>query len=294
MNYKQMISSPTLSIFDKKIYEKSISKLQKIYCRNCGKSGHLYKFCKNPIMSFGIILYRTNKEKKEYLIIRRKDSIGYVEFIRGKYTINNIKYILLIIDEMSLEEKLKILNYKFNYLWKKLWMQNDSTILFKTDYYSARDKFKKIKDGIYINNKFYNLNVLIKSSLTKWSETEWGFPKGRRNFKETDIETALREFKEETNIKNTDFILDNSIPRVIEEYVGSNNITYKHIYYLAKYIGDGNVILDYNNKSQITEISKIEFNSYTNCIKKFRTYHIEKKLALKYIHQHLKNQHLNQ
>jgi 8-oxo-dGTP pyrophosphatase MutT (NUDIX family) len=29
-------------------------------------------------------------------------------------------------------------------------------------------------------------------------EPEWGFPKGRRNYNEKDIDCALREFSEET------------------------------------------------------------------------------------------------
>ena len=29
-----------------------------IYCTNCGKTGHLYKNCKNPIVSYGIMLFK--------------------------------------------------------------------------------------------------------------------------------------------------------------------------------------------------------------------------------------------
>ena len=28
------------------------------YCSNCGKSGHIYKNCKNPIISYGIMLFK--------------------------------------------------------------------------------------------------------------------------------------------------------------------------------------------------------------------------------------------
>ena len=54
------------------------------FCNNCGKQGHTYQQCRKPITSIGIILYRINNKNTEYLLIRRKDSLGYVDFIRGK------------------------------------------------------------------------------------------------------------------------------------------------------------------------------------------------------------------
>ena len=63
------------------------NKKQRLYiCNNCGIHGHLFYKCKKPIMSFGIICYRYNIYSKEieYLLICRKDSLGYVDFLRGK------------------------------------------------------------------------------------------------------------------------------------------------------------------------------------------------------------------
>jgi hypothetical protein len=67
-----------------------------IYCYNCGNIGHLYKSCHYPIISLGVICikYYNNKfnsldefkKINKLLLIRRKDSIGYTDFIRGKYT----------------------------------------------------------------------------------------------------------------------------------------------------------------------------------------------------------------
>ena len=61
------------------------------FCSNCANIGHLFHNCKYPITSVGIIVYRINNinNKIEYLMIRRKDTIGYIEFIRGKYPLNN-------------------------------------------------------------------------------------------------------------------------------------------------------------------------------------------------------------
>ena len=80
------------------------------FCNNCGKFGHNTNDCKMPITSIGIILFRYMDDKLQYLMIRRKDSFGFVDFIRGKYGTNNDIYLRRIIDEMTVSEKDKILN----------------------------------------------------------------------------------------------------------------------------------------------------------------------------------------
>jgi len=59
------------------------------YCNNCGKYGHLYHQCKTPITSFGIIVFRIKNDIPQYLMIRRKDTLGYIDFMRGKYSAYN-------------------------------------------------------------------------------------------------------------------------------------------------------------------------------------------------------------
>ena len=56
--------------------------LRKDYCNNCGNYGHLYKNCRHPILGYGVILY--NKDLK-IIMVERKDSLSYIEFMRGKY-----------------------------------------------------------------------------------------------------------------------------------------------------------------------------------------------------------------
>ena len=58
-------------------------------CRACGKIGHLYNQCKLPITSIGFIVFRILNKQLQYLMIRRKDTLGFIDFMRGKYSINN-------------------------------------------------------------------------------------------------------------------------------------------------------------------------------------------------------------
>ena len=63
--------------------------MKTIYCTNCGKIGHNHKNCKNPIISYGIMLFKYEVDEFKLLLVQRKDSIAYIEFIRGKYSITN-------------------------------------------------------------------------------------------------------------------------------------------------------------------------------------------------------------
>jgi len=90
-------------------------------CNNCGKQGHTFKQCKNPITSFGVIVFRIYKNQRQYLMIRRKDTLGYIDFMRGKYSITNQKYILNMLKQMTCQEKKKLQTMTFDELWTEIW-----------------------------------------------------------------------------------------------------------------------------------------------------------------------------
>jgi 8-oxo-dGTP pyrophosphatase MutT (NUDIX family) len=62
---------------------------------------------------------------------------------------------------------------------------------------------------------------------------EWGFPKGRRDQGESEFACAIREFWEETNIRDTEIYLLRNVEPLVESFVGSNRVQYAHKYYLA-------------------------------------------------------------
>ena len=240
------------------------------FCNNCGKIGHSFHQCKLPITSIGIIVYRLNKnsvnnsDKYEFLMIRRKDSLGYVDFIRGKYPINNKLYLQNIIDEMTLDEKNNLLNKTFDVLWKNLWGDSNNI-----QYRSEGDVSKEKYNSICLNN---TLQSVIKNSKTKWTTPEWGFPKGRRNYQEKDLNCALREFEEETGYsKKSIKIIQNLLP-IEEIFTGSNYKSYKHRYYISFMDSNENPSNDY----QKTEVSKLEWMTLEKCLNHIRPYNLEK------------------
>lgn len=298
-------------------------------CNNCGKQGHLFHQCKLPITSYGIILYRKikesekdkdlDKDKYEYLMIRRKDSFGYIGFLRGKYIQHNAEQLQNMFDEMSVVEKDNIRNNNFETLWKQMWGETYVSSQYKSEENISQKKFDILRHGIVIKSntsepvncfkkgliadesntketdpedkekekereldiktpdQFISLETLINNSTTTWKETEWEFPKGRRNYQEKDLDCAIREFEEETGISKYNIkIIENLMP-FEEIFIGSNHKSYKHKYFLAS-MCDSELKNKYTlNNYQKTEVSQIKWKTLEECLESIRPYNLEKK-----------------
>ena len=253
------------------------------YCGNCGKNGHLYHQCKQPITSTGIIAFRKNKENNiEYLLIRRNHSLGFSDFISGKYPLYNKNYLINIINEMTNQEKKMILEKDFDDLWKLFWGENEN-INYRNDEKISRSKFISLKLGITINNQEYNLKSLVDESVTIWNETEWGFPKGRRNFQEKDLHCAMREFEEETGYnRNELYIIQNLVPYE-EIFTGSNYKSYKHKYYIA-YMDNENTNEMIRHRKNY-EVDRVAWFNYEDACNAIRPYNLEKLSILQKINK---------
>lgn len=265
----------------------------KIVCSNCGKKGHIYRICKEPKTSLGIITYKLCDNKISYLLIRRKFSHGYVELLRGKYNINDVEFLQRIIDEMTLEEKSNLIKNEFEELWDELWMNPNSYYYTKNqlnDFHISMSKFKKLQKGYYNKQKdsIIDFSIFLNKSKTSWIEPEWGFPKGRRKIKENDLDCAIREFKEETGLENKDFIIKHEFSPKIELINGTNNIKYKHIYYIGVILNNDKLLkIDKDKFEQVSEIGKIGYYSYEKCMELIRPYNIDKIRILKEINKEI-------
>lgn len=255
-----------------------------MYCGNCGEYGHIYRKCTKPITSYGIILYKKNESNYNYLMIRRRHTLGYVEFIRGKYNLENYKYIFNIFKIMTKDERLKILESDFDILWNDLWM-NKNNKQYKSEYMKSKTKFNKLKNGILTQNIIINLKYINDQTDYIYTEPEWGFPKGRRNIREEDLECAIRECHEETGISKDKYLITNKI--FSETFLGTNNIKYRHIYYLSEYTSNEEVIFDKSNFTQISEISAVKWLNIDECLEYIRPYNNEKKIMIKDIDDYM-------
>jgi len=269
--------------------EFTVDQINNVFCNNCGKQGHSFHQCKIPITSIGVVIYRINNNRIEYLMIRRKDTLGYVDFMRGKYSVHNKYYIMNMLKQMTIDEKEKLKKGDFNELWENIWGENSVLNKYKTEESVSKEKFQNLFTGILVKDEYYTLNSLIDESNTseedKWIEPEWGFPKGRRNFLEKDYDCAIRECCEETGFKSQYLRNTQNILPFEEIFTGSNYKSYKHKYYL--------MFIDYANSLNIqdfqkTEVSKMEWKSLEEALESIRYYNVEKKRILVKIDKMLK------
>jgi len=240
----------------------------------------MYKDCKKPILSCGNLVFRTDLDEPKILMIQRKDSLCYIEFLRGKYDIYNLDYIQLLIDKCSKDEKQRILNSPYDILWKDLWLIDDKELSKhkdNSDYKRGYDKFNKLSNGFLFNktNEFINLNYFTERSTKNYETTEWEFPKGRRNNNnESNLDCAKREDNEETNYEQSDYKLITNISPFTEEFIGENKVRYKYIYYIGYLTNlDKEVIIDPENKDQYTELRDIKWLSKKESLSIIRNYH---------------------
>ena len=251
------------------------------YCSNCGKYGHSHSQCNHPITSYGIICFKVINNKLHYILVQRKDSLNYIEFLRGKYEINDKFYIFKLLSNMTYEERKKLLTIEFHELWKSLW-QSDKYKRAQQEYNRAKAKFDTLKKGFILKCEteciFLDLKYAIENTTCNLIEPEWGFPKGRRNINEEDYVCALREFKEETSLK-TEHIRILDIAPYEETFSGTNSVRYKHVYYIAMF---NDMKCDVEFKT-CREIRKVKWCSYEEAQNKIRDINVERKALFKRI-----------
>ncbi len=292
-----------------------------IYCTNCGKNGHKHKDCPMPITSYGIIVmnindvdlcnklknnyihkgqvyeftdniaidkYNKNIDKvyteeelqkiidcTEILLICRRNSVGYIELIRGRYDKNDTEYIEYLFKQMTDKEIKMIKDNKdnFEYLWCDLWNETLDTTKFKKEYVIAKEKFDELNEDSFFDKDFSN----------DYNIPEWGFPKGRRNNNEKNLQCALREFNEETSLNKDDILVLNKLYPFNEVFTGTDSVIYKHVYFIA--LKDKNTEIDKSKLSyEIGDIKWVKFNEADTLI---RPYHNERKKIIKELIQFL-------
>ena len=283
---------------------------KKLFCCNCGKFGHKYSKCNEPITSLGIIAIKSvdndqnaklleyfNKDKYfnlvksntmnnnillkikthlknfKFLMIRRKKTLGYIEFIRGRYNEFTEESYTMLFEQMISSEINEIMDNDFDFLWSDLWKKNIDNKFYKNEFQESKNKFNFLKNDKNFKNIIKNIKPLYKTP-------EWGYPKGRRVYLEKNINCACREFEEETSLTKDNYNIISNIPPIQEVFYGTNKILYKHIYYFALCDADTDVSIDKSNLNQTEEIGDIGWFDYNESRSLIRSYHYERQKIL--------------
>lgn len=165
------------------------------------------------VNSFGIALCSRNKNGEPIvLLVNRKNTYPFMDFVNSNYNTKNLRELISMLDKMTKKEKESIMtsistipNPDFDVIWEKAWYK--CCFPYVPSIFKKLYKFNKKKFFNIYNNQI-NKDMLI--SLIQNSRNvklEWEIPKGRKKSNETDHETAIREFEEETNVNLQNFNL---------------------------------------------------------------------------------------
>lgn len=248
--------------------------------------------------------YNKSKEGNnciEILSIKKRFTYSYFTFIhsyyRGKHAKNNeINYLHYIFDTMSFQEKLTILSLNYGMMWWYVWLnnpekginifdkfgkengkhrdenlyndisncntKNEDRISERIDY-TGFFKRKNIYEKKFLQDGGKRLAELVNDS--KNAEAIWEIPKGTHDNNETDLDTAIREFREETHIDSKYYRILYHMNPIITSYK-DNGIIYKHIYFIAELNTEGytapNIMkpkINFMDSKQISEVADIKW-----------------------------------
>ena len=272
------------------------------HCSNCGISGHTFRQCVEPVSSYGVLVFRwvgntptwpltseLCKDTKtpisniqctpEILMIQRKDSLGFMDIMRGKYKVTDPDYIKKQLRGMTLNERVKLLTGNFDDIWQDLWGSDmTSSYRYTHDRIASKQKLTELRAGIHhTNGEVYTLADLLRQEPSYYDTPEWGFPKGRRDPYELDVTCAFRELEEETAIQTDELLKVFNVAPFIEQFYGSNSIHYRHTYYIAQYVGSRTISYDVLNPNMTREIGNIAWKTLDEALLLLRPENVEKR-----------------
>lgn len=272
------------------------------YCSNCGGPGHTFRQCVEPVSSYGVLVFRwvgrsatwtpstefcrNNRSPTglvniipEVLMIQRKDSLGFMDIMRGKYRVSEPDYIKKQLRGMTERERERLLNDEFDDIWHDLWgADTESSQRYAHDRLISKQKLAELRAGIETSKgEVYSLADLLRQEPSVYKTPEWGFPKGRRDPYESDIDCAFRELYEETGISTDELWKVVNVSPFVEQFYGSNDVHYRHSYYVAQYIGKKDIRFDILNSEMTKEIGNLAWKSLDEAILLLRPENVEKR-----------------
>jgi hypothetical protein len=239
------------------------------------------------------------------VLVQRRNTIGFIEFMRGKYEVDNHEYIIKLFNMLSFDEKRILREYEaFDAIRKIIGLGREN--IYKKEYDDSKAKFEALRNHADGNMIF----KLLDKSITRWNSPEWGVPKGRRKvwmphgFRangangangsssagngecgEIDIDCAVREFVEETGIKYKNLVVYRNVKPLEELYKGINGVLYKHVYYLAMVKDTEEARANVENVERggqyNFEVSNVKCFGLSECHRIIRPYYVSKLNVIK-------------
>ena len=133
---------------------------------------------KIPIMSYGLIVFTIDKNKEvKYILINKKNTVGFCEIVKGTYDKKNIELSLRNVVKILTKQEVNILlNNTFDDIWKYMWnknLDNNSKELFNKNKHIIHKLLKeKIENCKKIINNLQDENKKLSKLLSNREKIE--------------------------------------------------------------------------------------------------------------------------
>ena len=274
-------------------------------CIKCGAEGHANRTCREPVTSYGIIIYRHAKEgelkgrlhpfvqspcnrhteppnfhqrpcrENEILfyLVERKDTIGFLNIVQGNYNETTLRY---AVDQLTCEERLKLRVMPFETLWGIAGTRK--------------------KDMQYCKNRFQQTDWAAYLDRTQclYREGDFLMPKGRLQYHESVMRCAIREFSEESGYPEDAVELLRMKPYQ-ETFTGPDAKLYRNVYFVGRLKDTARVTVNLGDDvAQSKEVRNMGFFNIVECQALIRNYHYMKKHILMSVYRSLAEQTCDQ
>lgn len=204
--------------------------------------------------SYGVALCRFNINTGQYemLMVKKRCTYNFVEFVLGHYTGNNRSRLLYLFNGMTNDEKICLLSLDFGSIYYKVFLVNPEFAEPKADSFTKYKGYKQKFVETFVRDGGQKLRELIEKSVN--IETIWEIPKGRKNGPlEKELNCAVREMREETGIELSQYnlLMDISPRRMI--YMDMN-VRYANWFYVGVITHNYEPQVSFKNMQQISEV----------------------------------------
>lgn len=213
--------------------------------------------------SAGIACCRYNNERKcyEILLVKKRCSYNFVAFVLGYYSKNDDKRIRYLFNGMTHAEKVSILSLKYEHIWYHTMLQYPDYLDINSDRMSKGDinaylKKKNKFESTFVIDGGKKLRRIING--TNNMDLIWEIPKGRKTKNELTVDTARREFMEETGMRPLQFSVLSQVSPVSESYANMGT-TYVNKYYIAHSDSVTNPHMCFTTNIQISEVEDVQW-----------------------------------
>jgi 8-oxo-dGTP pyrophosphatase MutT (NUDIX family) len=154
--------------------------------------------------SYGVACcrYNTMTRKMEILMVKKRYTFYYVEFILGHYTNADDIKLPYLFNRMSNEEKLDIESCCFERMWARVWREVPTN---QDVMYAKYIKCKRKFDNCFTGSCSVAISELLSASTSQ--DPMWEIPKGRKDANETELGCAIRELREETELSDNSYYI---------------------------------------------------------------------------------------